>query len=189
MTHTIYLASASPRRKQLLSLLPVEFEQFSVDLDETPQAGETAQQLVCRLASEKAQAGVKCATNNWPVLGSDTIVVLDGKILGKPTDKQDALTMLKSLSGRTHQVMTAIAFANTTKLVCELVVTEVTFKILSADEIEQYWQSGEPSDKAGAYGIQGLAGRFVTNINGSYFAVMGLPLYETEALLNRFLKD
>ena len=189
MTQAIYLASASPRRKQLLSRLPLEFEQFSVDLDETPHTGESAEQLVCRLASEKAQAGVKIAKNDWPVLGSDTIVVLDGKILGKPVDKSDAMAMLAGLSGRTHQVMTAIAFANNTKVLCELVTTEVSFKELSAEEIEQYWQSGEPTDKAGAYGIQGLAGRFVTNINGSYFAVMGLPLYETQALLTRFLKD
>ena len=189
MPAKIYLASASPRRKQLLAQLDVVFEQFSTDIDESLLPGEEAEQFVCRLAEEKAIAGVQVAAQNYPVLGSDTVVVLDGKVLGKPKDLSDAKATLAALSGNTHQVMTAIAFASQQKVMSEVVITSVTFKQLSSAEIESYCATNEPFDKAGSYGIQGIAGRFVTNINGSYFAVMGLPLYETEQLLAKFLQE
>jgi len=186
MKNLIYLASASPRRKELLSQLNVEFEQFSLDVDESHIDNETPKQHVVRLACLKAQTGVNAGYNDRPVLGSDTIVVLDNKILGKPKDDLDAKNMLLSLSGRTHQVMTAIAFANENKLVSDLIVTDVTFKDLSEEEILAYIATKEPNDKAGSYGIQGLAGRFVSHISGSYFSVVGLPLFETEQLLSHF---
>jgi len=189
MSTKIYLASASPRRKQLLSQLDVAFEQFATDIDESQVEGETAEAFVCRLAEEKALAGVVIAEQDYPVLGSDTIVVLNGQVLGKPTDQSDAISTLTALSGQTHQVMTAIAFANKSKVKSMLVTTEVTFKHLSQQEINDYCATKEPLDKAGSYGIQGGAGRFVTNLNGSYFAVMGLPLYETEKLLNEFIAE
>ena len=189
MSTKIYLASASPRRRQLLSQLDVAFEQFATDIDESQVEGETVEAFVCRLAEEKALAGVVIAEQDYPVLGSDTIVVLNGQVLGKPTDQSDAIAMLTALSGQTHQVMTAIAFANKSKVKSMLVTTEVTFKHLSQQEINDYCATKEPLDKAGSYGIQGGAGRFVTNLNGSYFAVMGLPLYETEKLLNEFIAE
>ncbi|AIY64538.1 Maf family protein [Pseudoalteromonas piratica] len=189
MSTKIYLASASPRRKQLLSQLDVAFEQFATDIDESQVEGETAEAFVSRLAEEKALAGVEIAEQDYPVLGSDTIVVLNGQVLGKPTDQSDAIATLTALSGQTHQVMTAIAFANKSKVKSMLVTTEVTFKHLSQQEINDYCATKEPLDKAGSYGIQGGAGRFVTNLNGSYFAVMGLPLYETEKLLNEFIAE
>jgi septum formation protein len=189
MSTKIYLASASPRRKQLLSQLDVAFEQFATDIDESQVEGETVEAFVCRLAEEKALAGVVIAEQDYPVLGSDTIVVLNGQVLGKPTDQSDAISTLTALSGQTHQVMTAIAFANKSKVKSMLVTTEVTFKHLSQQEINDYCATKEPLDKAGSYGIQGGAGRFVTNLNGSYFAVMGLPLYETEKLLNEFIAE
>ena len=189
MSTKIYLASASPRRRQLLSQLDVAFEQFATDIDESQVEGETVEAFVCRLAEEKALAGVVIAEQDYPVLGSDTIVVLNGQVLGKPTDQSDAIATLTALSGQTHQVMTAIAFANKSKVKSMLVTTEVTFKHLSQQEINDYCATKEPLDKAGSYGIQGGAGRFVTNLNGSYFAVMGLPLYETEKLLNEFIAE
>ena len=186
MSVKIYLASASPRRKQLLSTIGIEFEQFATDIDESVLPGEQPAQFVRRLAEEKAKAGVNIANGSLPVLGSDTVVVLNGQVLGKPTDLADAIKMLTGLSGNTHQVMTAIAFADPHKMLSEVVTTEVSFKPLSEQEISDYCATNEPFDKAGSYGIQGKAGRFVTNLNGSYFAVMGLPLFETEQLLEKF---
>ena len=188
MTTAVYLASASPRRKELLSQLGIEFEQFSVDADETPLANEQPHALVERLARLKAQTGVALGYTDRPVLGSDTVVVIDNESLGKPRDKNHFITTLKRLSGNTHQVLTAVAFATQTDVLSCVVSTDVTFKTLSDEEIKAYWQSGEPQDKAGGYGIQGLGGRFVTHIAGSYFAVVGLPLYETEQLLQAFLR-
>lgn len=189
MKNLIYLASASPRRKELLSQLDVEFKQFSLDVDESHIDDETPEQHVLRLACLKAQTGVNTGYKDRPVLGSDTIVVLDDKILGKPKDNLDAKNTLESLSGRTHQVMTAIAFANERKVISKLVITDVTFKDLSEQEINEYIATKEPNDKAGSYGIQGLAGRFVSHISGSYFSVVGLPLYETEQLLSHFWNE
>jgi len=189
MKNLIYLASASPRRKELLSQLDVEFEQFSLDVDESHIDNETPQQHVVRLACLKAQTGVDAGYKDRPVLGSDTIVVLGDKILGKPKDEFDAQNMLKGLSGCTHQVMTAIAFANENKIISKLVITDVTFKDLTKQEIQEYIATKEPEDKAGSYGIQGLAGRFVSHISGSYFSVVGLPLFETEQLLSHFWNE
>ena len=182
----IYLASQSPRRRELLSQLGIEFEQFSVDADETPFENEKARQLVERLARLKAETGVAQGHRDKPVLGSDTVVVCDDVIMGKPTDFEDFRAMMQLLSGRTHEVLTAVALASPAKTDSVIVRTEVTFKPLSEDEIRTYWLSGEPHDKAGGYGIQGRAGAFVTHLSGSYFAVMGLPLYETQKLIAEF---
>jgi len=189
MKKLIYLASASPRRKELLSQLNVEFKQFSLDVDESHINNETPKEHVVRLACLKAKAGVDSGYKDRPVLGSDTIVVLDDQILGKPKNNHDANRMLTGLSGRTHQVMTAIAFANEHKTLSRLVITDVTFKDLSEQEIQEYIATQEPNDKAGSYGIQGLAGRFVSHISGSYFSVVGLPLLETEQLLSHFWNE
>lgn len=186
MSHFVYLASKSPRRRELLNQIGIDYQLLAVETDETPALDELPDDLVKRLALQKAQAGLDLVQDNRPILGSDTIVVCQGQILGKPTDKQDAFTMLKLLSGSTHQVMTAVALVNANQQLVENVVTEVSFKTLTEQEIVEYWQSGEPVDKAGSYGIQGLAGQFVTNINGSYPAVVGLPLFETRQLLSRF---
>ncbi len=184
---TLYLASASARRKQLLAQLGYEFTQFSVDADESQLAGETPLQLVERLARLKAQTGVAMGYDDKPVLGSDTVVVVDNLALGKPVDEADFVAMMQRLSGRTHQVLTAIAVADKHKVLSQVVATDVTFKALTDKEIIAYWQSGEPQDKAGGYGIQGLGGRFVIQMSGSYFAVVGLPLYETDELIKAFI--
>lgn len=184
---TLYLASASARRKQLLAQLGYEFTQFSVDADESQLAGETPLQLVERLARLKAQTGVAMGYDDKPVLGSDTVVVVDNLALGKPVDEADFAAMMQRLSGRTHQVLTAIAVADKHKVLSQVVATDVTFKALTDKEITAYWQSGEPQDKAGGYGIQGLGGRFVIQMSGSYFAVVGLPLYETDELIKAFI--
>lgn len=186
MLPKLYLASASPRRKELLAQLGYAFEQFSIDADERQLDDEPAYQFVERLAQLKARSGVALGYIDRPVLGSDTIVVVDGIALGKPTDKTDFINMMTRLSGRTHQVYTAVAIANERKVKSCVVTTEVSFKTLSELEINDYWQSSEPKDKAGGYGIQGLGGRFVTHISGSYFSVVGLPLYETDQLIKAF---
>ncbi len=180
---TLYLASSSPRRQQLLAQLGVAFEILTPDIDETPMAGESPLALVERLARQKAEAGLAMAKAPRPVLGSDTIVVLDGRILGKPRDRADALATLASLSGRRHQVMTAIALATASGTRSQVITTEVAFCELTTAQIEAYWDSGEPADKAGSYGIQGLGGNFVRAIYGSYSAVVGLPLVETRELI------
>lgn len=187
-TIQLYLASGSPRRMELLTQLGYNFEQIVVDVEECHQAQETAAQYVQRLSQDKAFAGVKVADNDIPVLGADTIVVVDQQILEKPVDFQDATRMLKLLSGRQHQVMTAVTLATQKHSQTCLVTTQVWFKTLSDNDIKKYWQSGEPQDKAGSYGIQGIAGKFITRIDGSYYAVMGLPLVETDIMVQDFLK-
>ena len=185
----LVLASASPRRRELLAQLGMRDEQFkfdvlAADIDETHIEGETARGFVERLAIEKAQAGL--ALYGQPdavVLGSDTIVVLDEHILGKPKDEADAKNILEQLSGRQHSVMTAVAVTNGTQTLSTLVETKVQFCGLTEQDILAYIATGEPMDKAGAYGIQGLGGCFVQGIEGSYSAVVGLPLVETRALL------
>ncbi|MBM7455541.1 septum formation protein [Oceanisphaera litoralis] len=186
MSPTLYLASASPRRRELLSQLEVPFELVLPRVEERRRPGEAAADYVQRLARDKATAGAAMAARPLPVLAGDTIVVLDGDVLEKPTDKADGLAMLRRLSGRRHQVMTAMALAWQGQIEVVLVTTEVSFRTLSESDIERYWASGEPTDKAGGYGIQGLGGRFVARINGSYSAVVGLPLVETETLLRRY---
>ncbi|MGF1899669.1 Maf family protein [Aliivibrio sifiae] len=191
MTTQVFLASGSPRRKELLAQLGYQFEILSVDVEEVHQVHETPLMYVERLSQDKAQAGVKAIeqieNKNVPVLGSDTIVVIDGVILEKPKDFEDAKRMLLALSGRQHQVMTAVTLATPDTTRTKTVITQVWFRTLSIQEIEQYWESGEPCDKAGSYGIQGSGGRFVSRIDGSYHAVMGLPLMETDQLLHQFL--
>ncbi len=182
----IYLASGSPRRQELLTQLGVEFERIVTNVEERRQPQESAQQYVVRLARDKALAGVAQAPCDLPVLGADTIVILNGEVLEKPQSPDDACAMLHRLSGHTHQVMTAVAIADRQHIMDCLVVTEVTFRVLSQQDIAGYVASGEPMDKAGAYGIQGLGGCFVRKINGSYHAVVGLPLVETYELLSNF---
>ena len=182
----ITLASASPRRRELLDQLGVDYDVLPVDIDESIQTGETDEVFVQRLAMEKAQAGFNRHGTEQPVLGSDTIVVLKHQILGKPRDKDDGLAMLSALSGQQHQVMTAVAMVNAEHKACLLNTSRVSFRSLSEAEIEAYWNTGEPVDKAGGYGIQGRAAQFIQRLDGSYSGVMGLPLFETAQLLEKF---
>ncbi|WP_338534117.1 nucleoside triphosphate pyrophosphatase [Leclercia adecarboxylata] len=183
---SLYLASGSPRRQELLTQLGVAFERIVTGIEEKRAEGESAQQYVSRLAREKALAGVAQVPRDLPVLGADTIVILNGEVLEKPHDEEHAFKMLSKLSGQTHQVMTAVALADRQQVLDCLVVTDVTFRVLTEEDIAGYIASGEPMDKAGAYGIQGLGGCFVRKINGSYHAVVGLPLVETYELLSNF---
>ena len=177
------LASASPRRRQLLDLIGVPHVVTPADLDETPQAGERADRYVMRLAREKADAVWKLQ-RDLPVLGADTTVVIDEHILGKPESEADALDMLGKLSGRTHMVHTGIALrAPDGREFMGISSTSVQFAHLSEAQIRAYWAAGEPQGKAGAYAIQGLGAVFVSGISGSYTGVMGLPLYETAEML------
>lgn len=183
----LVLASGSPRRKELLSQLGYSFTVLCTDVEEQRQSHEDAQQYVSRLSHDKAMAGVALAADDSVVIGSDTIVVCDQNVLEKPMDLAHAKQMLLQLSGRAHQVMTAVTVATKQQQETVVVTTDVWFKPLSELEIEQYWQTGEPCDKAGSYAIQGLGGRFVTRIEGNYHAVVGLPLFETDQLLHKFL--
>ncbi|CNL70450.1 Maf family protein [Yersinia proxima] len=183
----LYLASGSPRRRELLTLLDVPFEVLKTDVEEQRRAEESAQQYVQRLAQDKARAGVSVAPQDLPVLGADTIVVLNGQVLEKPRDKVHAQQILSALSGKQHQVITAVSLADRKNMLSAMVVTDVTFRVLSQLEISDYIATGEPMDKAGAYGIQGKGGCFVRSITGSYHAVVGLPLVETHELLSNFI--
>jgi septum formation protein len=173
------LASGSPRRREILEALGFRFDVEAVDIDEQHIDGESAEQMVRRLAAAKAEA----ATRGQIVLGSDTVVVLGDQILGKPRDAEDAVATLLALSGRTHSVLTAVALKSPTGSVSILSATKVEFREIGRDEAYRYWQSGEPADKAGSYGIQGIGGVFVKAITGSYSGVMGLPVFETAELL------
>ncbi len=184
-TPQITLASASPRRRELLQQIQVSCEVLPVDLDESRFPDEEPEQYVQRLAQQKAAAGFALQPLR-PALGSDTIVVIDNEVLGKPADRQHAVEMLSKLSGRRHRVMTAVAVCGESKQSCLLSISEVCFCELSTAQIEAYWQTGEPQDKAGAYGIQGLAAQFIVAISGSYSGIMGLPLYETATLLRQY---
>lgn len=177
------LASASPRRRELLASIGVAVEVLPVDIDESVRPGEPAVDYVRRLARDKACAG--CRLSALPVLGSDTAVVLDGRILGKPRDRDDAAAMLRALAGRTHEVLTAVAVAGPAGLLDACVATRVVMRPIEEAEIGAYWATGEPADKAGGYAIQGLAAVFVARIEGSHSAVVGLPLFETAELLRR----
>ena len=209
----LVLASGSPRRKELLSQLGYEFSVLVTDVEECKHTQETAEEYVKRLSLDKALAALSLLTTNPSekqhvapssdtvvvssdaisldseivVLGSDTVVVSQGQVLEKPADFSASKRMLTQLANRRHQVMTAVSVVSQEKQKTEIVITDVWFKPLSEKEIEQYWQTGEPCDKAGSYGIQGLGGRFVTRIEGSYYAVVGLPLFETDQLLQEFL--
>jgi septum formation protein len=177
------LASASPRRRQLLDLIGVQHVVTPADIDETPHAAEPADHYVMRLAREKASAVWK-VQRDLPVLGADTTVVIDERILGKPESEADALDMLRKLSGRTHVVHTGIALrAPDGREFMGISSTNVQFAHLTEMQMRSYWAAGEPQGKAGAYAIQGLGAVFVSNISGSYTGVMGLPLYETAEML------
>ncbi|KDN26740.1 septum formation inhibitor Maf [Vibrio fortis] len=206
---SLVLASGSPRRKELLTQLGYEFSVLVTDIEEQQQPDEDAQTYVQRLSLDKAKAALNLIAEQEPnsdstvslgsdntaslgsdnivVLGSDTVVVSQGQVLEKPSDLADCKRMLTQLSDQRHQVMTAVSVVSADKHKTEIVITDVWFKPLSEQEIEKYWQTGEPCDKAGSYGIQGLGGRFVTRIEGSYYAVVGLPLFETDQLLQEFL--
>lgn len=206
---SLVLASGSPRRKELLTQLGYEFSVLVTDIEEQQQPDEDAQAYVQRLSLDKAKAALNLiaeqepnsdstvslgsdntaslSSDNIVVLGSDTVVVSQGQVLEKPSDLADCKRMLTQLSDQRHQVMTAVSVVSADKYKTEIVITDVWFKPLSEQEIEKYWQTGEPCDKAGSYGIQGLGGRFVTRIEGSYYAVVGLPLFETDQLLQEFL--
>jgi septum formation protein len=178
----LYLASQSPRRRALLDQIGIAHRVVAVAVDETRRPGEVPAVYVERLARAKAAAGLAAAGAGW-VLGADTVVVLGDQLLGKPADRAAALAMLAHLSGRRHEVLTAVALAGAAGVACRLSVSHVTFRPLAADEIAAYWDSGEPADKAGAYAIQGRAALFVSHLEGSYSGVMGLPLFETGELL------
>lgn len=185
----IYLASASPRRRQLLRQIGVGYRVLAVEVDETPLATESPAAYVTRLALAKAQAGVALIRNRrraWPVLGADTAVVIGDIILGKPRDREDGLAMLAALSGREHAVLSAVALASPAQNAVKVQESRVRFRELSPAECRIYWDSGEPMDKAGAYGIQGRAAGFIAELRGSYSGVMGLPLFETAELLREF---
>lgn len=181
----LYLASASPRRLALLDQLGLACTVLPQDIDESRLPDELPADYVMRLACRKAEAALQSLdkTAGAYCLGSDTTVVCDGEIFEKPVDASDARRMLGALSGKTHQVMTAVALASTEGTEVLLSTSDVTFRPLTTAEIDAYWHTGEPADKAGAYGIQGLAAMFVTHISGSYSGIMGLPVAETMTVL------
>lgn len=189
LKYPLLLASASPRRQQLLARLGLPFTVQSADIPEQRHPYEPPHEYVQRLAAEKASTVLSRLPDKKLVLGADTIVVFGDLVMEKPRDQRHAAEMLRQLSGQTHQVMTAIALTDGLNMVQSLVISDVTFRMIDEQEIADYWCSGEPVDKAGGYAIQGLGGRFVTRLIGSYFAVVGLPLYETEMQLRRFVED
>ncbi|MET0086320.1 MAG: nucleoside triphosphate pyrophosphatase [Sedimenticola sp.] len=183
MPPTLYLASVSPRRRELLEQIGVDHTVVRVEIDEMPRQGESPAEYVIRLALEKARAGrASLDDNSAVVLAADTAVVLDGEIMGKPKDREMAVGMLRRLSGHTHKVLTGIALIGSAER-SRLNVNRVSFRTLQESEIDAYWKSGEPRDKAGSYGIQGLGALFISHLEGSFSGVMGLPLYETAELL------
>ncbi|MGI9246068.1 MAG: Maf family protein [Steroidobacteraceae bacterium] len=181
----IYLASASPRRSALLQQIAVAHEVRPVDVDETPRVGEPPARYALRLAEEKARALWERLPpgERRPVLAADTTVALGAEILGKPSDRDDALRILRRLSGREHEVHTAVALLHAGGADARVSTSRVSFRPLTDAEIEWYWSTGEPADKAGAYGVQGYGAIFVRHLAGSYSGVMGLPLYEAWELL------
>jgi len=178
---TLILASTSPRRREILAALDLEFMVNGVEIDERRLDSETAEDMVLRLASVKVAAVPVVHSDR--VIGADTAVVLGDTILGKPLNRDEAVAMLLSLSGRRHRVLTGVALRGPDGVQTVLSETDVYFRAISQDEAHAYWQSGEPRDKAGAYGIQGLGGVFVERLDGSYSGVVGLPVFETVQLL------
>lgn len=178
----VCLASASPRRHELLRQIGVAHVVRAADIDEAVQPGEPPAQYVVRMACAKARA-VRARGMALPVLAADTTVVVDGALLAKPRDRADGLAMLARLSGRTHEVLTAVALATSAGLEFRLSTSAVRMRRVSAAEGDAYWESGEPRDKAGGYAIQGRGALFIEHLSGSYSGVMGLPLYETGELL------
>lgn len=189
MSNKLVLASQSPRRKELLMQLGYQFQCVPADVDESVKLNESAEHYVNRLAKDKAIKVAEQQDKNTVVLGSDTSVVFQQHILGKPTSLDDCIRMLSMLSGEKHQVITSVAVVQNKCVEVVTVITDVEFKSLTEEEIIRYWHTGEPKDKAGAYGIQGIGGQFVKQIQGSYSAVVGLPLYETAKLLSAFAVD
>lgn len=189
MTIKIYLASRSPRRGELLRQIGVDFDVLPSDVDESVQPNESPEHYVLRLAREKAEICANRITHDGltirPVLAADTTVCADGEILGKPESDDEARAMLRAMSDRWHTVHTGIALAFDGRVEVALSSTQVEMALLTEAEIAAYVASGEPRDKAGAYGIQGLAGIFIRRIEGSYSGVMGLPIYETAQLLKK----
>lgn len=192
----IYLASKSPRRRELLKQIGVQFELLlmrelapRIDVDESPRIGESAHAYVERVVKVKAAIALKVLLERKltprPVLTADTTVTFDGEILGKPEDRDDAVRMLKRLSGETHQVLTAVMITTSDGDFTALTTSFVTFAPIGEEEIRRYVDTGEPMDKAGAYGVQGRAARFIAKLSGSYSGVVGLPLFETTGLLRQ----
>ena len=185
----IYLASASPRRQELLRQLGVEFEAMPSNILEVRQTEESPADYVLRVARDKAQFVAKLVNERGlpalPVLGADTEVVLDGEILGKPQDRVHGMALLRRLSGQTHEVLSAVCVVDQGREHAALSTSRVTFSPLTEAEIAQYWETGEPLDKAGAYAIQGRAAGFIVSLEGSYSGVMGLPLYELTDVLKK----
>jgi septum formation protein len=191
MPPQLYLASASPRRRELLDQVGIRYELVGgLDVDESRQPDETAEDYAMRLACEKARAGQVALAERAPptavVLGADTCIALDGNILGKPVDRDHGLAMLAELSGRSHEVLTAICLLQGDTSRTALSRSVVAFAPLEAVDIVAYWDTGEPVGKAGAYAIQGQAARFITRLEGSYSGVVGLPVYELSQLLSTF---
>jgi len=179
----IYLASNSPRRSELLDQIGVRYAVVAAEMDEAPLLGEAPEDYVLRVALDKARSGSSLITGKkLPVLGADTAVIVDGRILGKPSSEEHAASMLRQLSGRTHRVLSAVAVVGREESAA-FSVSEVSFRMIDDAEIRAYWQTGEPTDKAGGYAIQGVGALFVRELRGSYSGVMGLPLYETGRLL------
>ena len=183
MKPQIILASASPRRRELLDQINVRYRVEAADIDESPLPDEAPDALVQRLALAKARAIWERSDKALPVLGSDTLGQLDGELLVKPTDFEDARRMLLTMAGRKHEILSGVALCSAAGEQVTLCRSAVWFRTLSEQEIQDYWNSGEPADKAGAYAIQGLGAMFVERMEGSYSAVMGLPLFETAAML------
>lgn len=181
----LYLASQSPRRRELLTQIGVEFDLINVDVPEERQQDETPDDYVRRLALSKARAGAEIK-HDKPVLGADTIVVMGQRVLEKPTSAEAGINMLLSLSGQTHHVLSAVCVTFDGQAQTRLNSTQVRFRRITLSEAQRYWQTGEPCDKAGGYGIQGKGAVFVESINGSYSSVVGLPLLETSQLLRAF---
>ncbi len=179
----LILASSSPRRRELLEAIGLEFEIRVTDVDETRLDGEPARDMVLRLA--EAKATVEPIAPATAVIGADTAVVLKDEIFGKPRDEDEAVAMLTRLSGREHEVLTGVAVATAESVMSVVSATIVRFRDIGPDEARRYWHSGEPRDKAGAYAIQGRGGLFVESIDGSYSGVVGLPVFETAALLQK----
>lgn len=181
----LVLASASPRRQALLQQIGIDPIVHPVDIDETPQLDESVTDLVVRLAKEKAQQGVVETKSVYPVLGSDTVGLLNDKVLLKPRDFADAERMLLDMSDQWHEIHTSVALIYHSEARISTSVSRVKLRAISRSEIASYWQSGEPQDKAGAYAIQGLAAVFIERIEGSYSGIMGLPIFETSQLLQQ----
>lgn len=186
---SLYLASQSPRRREILQQIGVAFTTLSVTVDETPLANETPLIYVERMALTKARAGLEALRadkQTGTVLGADTIVVLDGQIMGKPENKDSGRAMLAQLSGQQHRVLSSLALVNSVSERVEVSHSSVTFRTITPAMIDAYWDTGEPCDKAGSYGIQGYGAVFVEHLEGSYSGVMGLSIERLVPLLQEF---